>query len=575
MYIDTIPNRKSRPCILLRESVRDGKRVLKRTIANLTDWPGHVVEAMRASLGGESLSGKLEEAFEVIRSRAHGHVMAVLGTLRKIGLDKIIASKPCRELQLVCAMIVARIIAPCSKLATARGLDEETLSSSLGQELGIEDADEDDLYAALDWLYARQERIQKKLISKHFSGSTLVLYDVSSSYFEGKSCSLAQYGHSGDHRPDRLQIKYGLLCNDEGCPMMIEVFEGNTGDPVTFTARVKKMREQYHVKSIVWVGDRGMITSARIEEDLRGKDGFDWITALRSVEIRSLVTSGALQLSLFDRSDLAAITHPDYPGERLIACKNPLLAEERARKRVELLAATEKQLDKIVTATKRPRRPIRGKDKIALRVGKVIAQYKMAKHFTLTFTDSSFEYARNQQSIESEKNLDGIYVIRTSVQSTNLNNENTVGAYKSLSTVERAFRCLKTVDLKIRPIYHHLADRVRAHVFLCMLAYYVEWQMRQKLAPLLFDDDDQQAAQASRISVVAPARRSPRALNKALHKLTADGWPVHSFRSLLADLATIVKNTFKSTIPDAPTFNKATIPTPLQQRALDLLQLQM
>lgn len=572
MHIEYVPNRRSHPTILLRQSYREGKKVKKRTLANLTSWPVHIIDGLKALLRGTTLAGeKLEEAFEVVRSRAHGHVAAVLGTLQSIGLDAIISRKKCRELQLVCAMIVARILFPCSKLATARGLDEGTGATTLSEALGVETVDEDDLYEALDWLYEHQAQIQEELAARHLEGEPLVLYDLSSSYFEGRTCPLARHGHSRDGKPDKLQIEYGLLCNRKGCPVAIEVFEGNVGDPKTFTPQVARLRERYNIKHVVWVGDRGMITKARIEQDLRGKEGLDWITALRSVEIRSLIESKALQLSIFDRTDMAEIKHPDYPGERLVVCKNPLLAAERTRKRNELLAATELELAKIANATTRKRAPLRGKDAIGLRVGKVISQHKMAKHFSLLIEESSFSYQRNESAIEQEQSMDGIYVIRTSVPAATLNSEETVLAYKSLSTVERAFRSLKTVDLKIRPIHHRLAERVKAHVFLCMLAYYVEWHMRQRLASILFDDDDPASAAAARKSPVAPAKRSERAQRKAAMKKNEEGFPVMSFHSLMASLSAVVKSTFRAAIDGSPTFDKITQRTALQSRAFDLL----
>lgn len=576
MHIEHVPNRNSRPTILLRQSYREGKKVKKRTLANLTNWPAHIVEGLKAVLRGVTLAGeKLEDAFEVVRSRAHGHVAATLGTLRSIGLDKIISRKKCRELQVVCAMIVARILFPCSKLATARGLDEQTGATSLGEMLGVEAVDEDELYEAMDWLYERQERIQKELAGRHLQGETLVLYDLSSSYFEGRTCPLARHGHSRDDKPDKLQIEYGLLCNRKGCPVAIEVFEGNTGDPKTFTPQVARLRERYGIKHVVWVGDRGMITNARIEKDLRGKEGLDWVTALRSAEIRSLVESGTLQLSIFDQTDMAEIEHPDYPGERLVVCKNPLLAAERTRKRSDLLAATEKELNKIVAATSRKRCALKGKDAIGLKVGKVISKFKMAKHFTLSIGESSFGYSRNESAIQVEQSLDGIYVIRTSVPATTLDSKETVLTYKSLSTVERAFRSLKTVDLKIRPIHHRLADRVKAHVFLCMLAYYVEWHMRQRLASILFDDDDPAAAAAARKSPVAPAQRSPRARAKAALKENEDGFQVMSFHSLMVSLSAVVKNTFRANLQGSPTFDKVTQTNAIQSKAFDLLGCKM
>jgi transposase len=468
------------------------------------------------------------------------------------------------------AMIAARIIEPRSKLATARGLDPETAASSLAETLGLGVAGADDLYEAMDWLFARQGRIEKQLAKRHLSNGTLVLYDVSSTFFEGRCCPLARLGHSRDERPGNLQIVFGVLTNAEGCPVAVEVFEGNTGDPKTVASQVSKLRERFQLERVVLVGDRGMLTSARIREDLKTAKGVDWITALRAPQIQSLVAGGSLQLSLFDERDLGEITHPDYPGERLIACRNPLLAAERARKRQELLQATEKDLTKIRAATQRARKPLRGKDAIGLAVGKALGRYKMAKHFALVIEETDFRFERKQSQIDAETALDGIYVIRTSVRSEDASAEQAVGYYKSLANVERAFRSAKSVDLKVRPIHHRLANRVRAHILLCMLAYYVEWHMRRALAPILFDDEDPAAAQAQRQSIVAPASRSSKALDKAHSKRTADDRPVHSFQTLLADMATIAKN---SVVINRTTMQIITTPTTLQQHILDLLQI--
>jgi transposase len=469
-------------------------------------------------------------------------------------------------------MIVARVIDPRSKLATARGLHEETLSSTLGEVLGVQDADEDALYAAMDWLLPRQADIERKLAERHLSDGTLVLYDVSSTYFEGRCCPLAKLGHSRDGKKGKLQVVFGLMCNAQGCPIAVEVFEGNTGDPKTLASQIEKLCDRFDLEHIVLVGDRGMLTSARIRKELKLVEGLEWITALRAPAIRRLVEKGALQLSLFDKKDLAEISSPDFANERLIACKNPLLAEERARKRAELLAATERELEAIVAATRRSKRPFRGKDKIALRVGRVIGRFKMAKHFRINITETGLRYERDQERIAAEALLDGIYIVRTSLPETQLSSTAVVGAYKGLSVVERAFRSLKTVDLKVRPIHHWLADRVRAHILLCMLAYYVEWHMRQALAPVLFDDDDKQGAALRRESIVAPAKRSLRAESKdATKRRPDDDSPVHSFQTLLQDLATIAKNRVKPKIPSAPEFDLVTTPTVLQRRAFDLL----
>ena len=438
--------------------------------------------------------------------------------------------------------------------------------------LGLGEVKAKEVYAALDWLGMAQSPIEDALARRHLCDGTLVLYDVSSSYVEGRCCELADFGHSRDHRSDKMQIVYGLLCSPDGCPVAIEVFEGNTGDPKTVASQVRKLQKRFKLERIVLVGDRGMLTSARIREDLKTVDGVDWITALRAAQIQALVTAGALQLSFFDQRDLAEITHPDYPGERLIACRNPLLAAERSRKRQELLAATEKDLLKIRSRTQRARKPLRGKDAIGMAVGKVLGHYRMAKHFELVIEDADFRFERKQSQIDAEAALDGIYVIRTSVLPEAASAEQTVRHYKSLSMVERVFRSSKTVDLKVRPIHHYLADRVRAHILLCMLAYYVEWHMRRALAPILFDDDDPAAGQAQRHSIVAPAMRSSKALHKAQSKRTDDGLPVHSFQTLLADLATIAKNT---AVMNQTTMQIITTPTPLQQRALELLKVSL
>jgi hypothetical protein len=572
MYIDRVPNRNSPPAVLLRESYREDGKVKKRTVANLSKVPDQLVEQIRVLLRGGHAVENFEEALDIIRSLPHGHVAAVLGTLFRTGLDRIISSEKSRELSLILAMIVSRIIDPGSKLAAARGLDPETATTSLGEVLGLGPVGEDELYAAMDWLFPEQERIENELAAKHLKDGSLVLYDVTSTYFEGHTCPLAQLGYSRDGKGDKLQIVIGLLCASDGCPVAVEVFEGNCADPDTVKSQITKIRERFGIKRVILVGDRGMITEARIRENFKGTEGLDWITALRSPRIKELVRSGSLQLSLFDTCDMAEITHPDYAGERLIVCHNPLLEAQRGRKREELLLATERELEKVARATSRKTRPLKGKDKIGLRVGKVLDRFKMAKHFEIAIEEESFTYQGNETSIQEEAALDGIYVIRASVPQKVLNTNETVGAYKSLSQVERAFRCMKTVDLKIRPIHHRLPERVKTHVFLCMLAYYVEWHMRECLASILFDDHDAEEAQESRRSMVAPAQRSTAAKRKALTKRTDDGLPVHSFRTLLSDLATITRNTVEvREFADTARFEKITRPTPLQQRALDLL----
>jgi transposase len=572
MYVATVPNRKSPPAILLRESYRDGSKVKTRTLANLSHWPGAQIEALRAVLHGATSVAVLEEAFEVSRSLPHGHVAAVVGTMRKLGLGRLINAKSTREQQLCLAMIAARILHPSSKLALARQIDPQLRSSSLGQSLGLEEAvDEDELYEAMDWLLKRQGRIETTLARRHLSEGCLVLYDLTSTYFEGRRCPLARIGYSRDRKKNRPQIVFGLLTDAEGCPVAVEVFEGNTGDPATVASQVEKLRGRFGLGRVVLVGDRGMITSARIEQDLKPQPGLGWITSLRSPAIRKLVEGGFLQMSLFDQRDLAEITSPEFPGERLIVCRNPLLAEERRRKREELLAATEKALEKVAQATRRSTNPLQGEGRIGLRVGRVLGRFKMSKHFLLTIEEHSFGYERDLGRIEQEAALDGLYVIRTSVPQAELSAEEVVRSYKRLSRVERAFRCLKTLDLKVRPIHHRLARRVRAHVLICMLAYYVEYHMRRALAPLLFEDHDKPMADKLRRSVVAPAQRSPKALRKAHTKKTDEGSPVHSFHTLLEDLATVVKNQIKPKGLELDPFVKITNPTPLQQKAFDLL----
>jgi transposase len=573
MYVATIPNRKSPPAILLRESYRENGKVKSRTLANLSHLPPHQIEALRLALAGKlpTSASPLPDSFHISRSLPHGHAAAVLACLSNLHLDSILDSTPCRQRDLVVAMIAARILDPASKLATARGLHPDTLNSSLGDLLHLDAADESELYHAMDWLLPRQQRIEQELAKRQLANGGLVLYDLTSTYFEGRHCPLAKLGHSRDDKSGKPQIVFGLLTNSKGCPVAVEVFEGNTADPKTVSAQIDKLRLRFHLQDVVLVGDRGMITSARIREDLPVSHGIQWISALRANQIQKLAKDGQLQMSLFDQTDLVEIAHPDFPGERLVACFNPLLAEERSRKRPDLLAATEKQLEKIAAATRRARRPLRGKQNIGVRAGRILNRYKMGKHFLLKIEDDSFHYERKTANIEREQSLDGIYVIRTSVKPEVLSSQQVVASYKSLSGVERAFRSLKTVDLHVRPIHHRLPDRVRAHIFLCMLAYYVEWHMRQLLAPILFDDDDKLQAQAARTSIVAPATRSQSAMNKARTKLTPDGLKVHSFQTLLADLATIAKNNIQPTNKTTATFEMLTQPTALQQRAFDLL----
>ena len=570
MYIESVPNRDSPPAILLRESYREGGKVRKRTLLNLSDWPPERIAGFKTLLKGGTVIPSDREAISIVRSLPHGHVAAALGAARRIGLDRLIGPVGNRCRDLVLALIVSRVLDPSSKLATARALSPDTAASSLGAELGLGPVDEEELYRALDWLAVRQPAIETALARRHLAGGTLVLYDVTSSYMEGRCCPLAQFGYNRDGKKGKLQIVYGLLCAPDGCPVAVEVFEGATGDPATLASQVAKLKQRFGLDHVVLVGDRGMITEARIAEDIKPA-GLDWITALRAPAIRGLIEGGAFQMSLFDDRDMAAITSPDFPGERLILCRNHALAAERSRKREDLLRATERDLAAIAAAVRRKRAPLRGKAEIGLAVGAVIDRRKMAKHFALTITDTSFAFARRSAEIAAEAALDGLYVVRTNLPAAALDDAATVRSYKSLSRVERAIRSIKTVDLHVRPVYHWLPERVRAHVFLCMLGYYLEWHMRQRLAPMLYDDDDKEAAEALRPSVVAKAARSPAAVAKQTTGRTPDGLPVHSFQTLIADLATLTKNTVEiATAPGIP-FTLTARPTPIQKKALDLL----
>ena len=568
MSIESVPNRSSPPAILLRESFRENGRVRKRTLANLSDWPTTLVEGFRTLLkGGVAVA---EEGIAIRRALPHGHAAAVLGTIRAIGLDRLLGKPTDKRLApLTIALIASRLVSPASKLATARDLAADTACSSLGRLLQLGAVDEVELYRALDWLGARQGAIETALARRHLKDGALVLYDVSSSWLEGRCCELARFGYSRDGKKGKLQIVYGLLCAADGCPVAVEVFEGNTADPMTLSAQIDKLKERFGLSRVVLVGDRGMITSARIRDELRPA-GLDWITALRAPQIRALVDAGAFQLSLFDERDLAEITAPDFPGERLVVCRNPLLAEKRTRKREDLLHATEAALTKLADQIARGTGPT-GQDKIARGVGRIENRYKLAKLFDITVAEDGFTFGRNHARIADEARLDGFYVIRTSVEDKALAAENVVGAYKSLARVERAFRSLKTVDLHLRPIHHWLAPRVRAHVFLCMLACHVEWHMRERLKPILFDDDDPAAAARERTSIVAPAQPSPAALRKRASKLTANGGPVHSFHSLLRDLATCTLNEMSTILNEAYSFTLVATPTPIQAQAFALL----
>ena len=570
MYVAVVPNRSSRPAILLRESYRDGDKVKNRTLKNLSDWPAERIELLRAALRGDPLV-PAGEGVAIERALPHGHVLAALGTARRLDFDRLLPRGPARRRRLALALIVARLLEPAAKLATARALDPATASHSLGETLGLGPVKVKELYATLDWLGKHQPGIETRLARRHLRDGTLVLYDVTASYLEGRCCALARFGYSRDGRRDKAQIVFGLLCNGEGCPIAVEVFAGDTGDPATLSAQIGKLKQRFGLRRVVLVGDRGLITSARIEAELKPA-GLDWITALRAPQIRKLAAEdGPLQLSLFDQRDLAEIESPDYPGERLIACRNPALAAERARKRGELLDDTGRALARIQARVRRARRPLKGAAEIGQAVGAVLGRRKVAKHFKITITDDDLRFARDQAAIDAEAALDGFYVLRTSLPAETLDAGQTVGAYKSLAKVEQAFRCLKSLDLEVRPVFHWASPRVRAHVFLCMLAYYLEWHLRARLAPILFDDHDRAGAQRS--SPVAKATPSPAAKRKARTKHTDDRLPVHSFRSLLADLACLTRNTVR--YGRNQTMTLLAKPTQIQQRAFELLDVKL
>jgi len=567
MYIERVPNRNSRPAILLREAWREGTAIRKRTLANLTDWPAEKVEALRRVLRGERLAGP-PPVFTVERALPHGHVAALLGTIRRLGLDTLLAAKRCRERDLVLALLVERLLHPCSKLATIR----LWATTTLAEELGVGDATEDDVYAAMDWLEARQAKIEQKLAARHLTDGAPVLYDVSSSFYEGRTCPLAQFGHDRDGQRGLPIIVYGVLTDAVGRPVALEVYPGDTGDPTTVPDQVAKLRDRFGLARVVLVGDRGMLTETQLET-LRQVPGIGWVSALRGPAIRALVEQGALQLSLFDQKNLAEITAPEYPGERLIACFNPLLAAERQRKRTALLDATERAYQKIAREVARRRKMPLTAAAIGVKVGRVRDRFKVGKHFALTIADGVFRWARLDEAIRQEAALDGLYVIRTSEPATQLSAADTVRTYKGLAQVERVFRCLKGIDLRVRPIYHRIPPRVRAHFFLCLLAYYVEWHLRDALRPLLFEDEQLPQARGAR-DPVAPAAPSPAVRRKKAQRTTADGLPLQSFDTLLAALGTRCRTTCRMTAdPTGPRIQQLTELTPLQARAMELLQL--
>ena len=564
MHIDVVPNRNSRPAYLLRESYREGTKVKKRTLANLSSLSDEQLVAMRAVLQGQKLY-PVEALFEVVSSRPQGHVDAVRVAMSRLGLPALLGTRPSPERDRVLAMIAARILAPHTKLATTRWWHTTTLA----EDFGVADATEQGLYAAMDWLLERQDAIQSKLAARHLPAGSRVLYDLSSSYFEGSTCPLAKLGYNRDGKSGKLQVNYGLLTDARGCPVAVSVHEGNTADPATLMPEIHRLQQDFGIAQLVMVGDRGMISQKAIEA-IREQDGIGWITALKSGAIRSLVEQGQVQLGLFDERNLFEFSHPDYPGERLVACRNPSLARLRAHKREALLQATEKNLAKVQGMVESGR--LVGEDKIGVRVGRVVNQYKVAKHFTLDIRDAAFCFQRKADSIASEAALDGLYIIRTSVPAAQIDSADCVRHYKSLANVERAFRTMKTIDLKIRPIHHRLADRVRAHIFLCMLAYYVEWHLREAWCELLFADEDQAAKQTR--DPVAPAQRSDAAKAKAAAHTLDDGSPAHSFATLLAELSTIVRNTCRApaVTQNPATFQATTLPNPKQQRAPELIQ---
>ncbi len=567
MYIESVPNRSSPPAILLREGWRDGKKTRKRTLANLSEWPPHKIDLFRRLLRDEMLVSPAA-LFDTERTLPHGHVEAVLGTIRKIGLETVIATKRSRERDLVVAMIAERLLHPCSKLATTRLWHTTTLA----EELAVADADEDDLYAAMDWLAARQDRIEQKLAARHLREGAVVLYDVSSSYYEGRTCPLARFGHDRDGHTGRPIIVYGVLTDGDGRPLAVSVYPGNTADPTTVRDQVDTLRARFGLVRLVLVGDRGMLTQPQIDT-LKAAPGLGWITALTSVAIRKLVTQGALQLSLFDHQHLAEISSPDFPGERLMACYNPVLAQERSRKRQALLEATEQGLTKLARdVARRTKKPLAA-SAIGLKAGKILERHKVGKHYQLTIGEGTFQWMRRDEAIAAEAKLDGIYVIRTSEPAERFSAADTVRTYKSLSQVERAFRCLKGIDVLVRPIRHRTEARVPAHIFLCVLAYYVEWHMRRALAPMLFEDHDLPAARPRRDPVL-PAQPTASAKAKKATHTTPDGLPVHSFESLIAELASRARNTYRLKSDDSKlTFKQVPAPTPIQRRAYELLGL--
>ncbi len=570
MYIAVVPNRDSPPAVLLREAWREGKKTRKRTFANLSDWPKEKIENFRRVLRDERLISP-EDLFATQKTLPHGHVQAVLEMIGRLELDRLISAQRCREQDLVVAMIVQRLTDPCSKLATTRAWHTTTLA----EELGVAEATEDDLYETMDWLLDRQERIEKKLAARHLREGGLVLYDESSSFYEGRTCPLAQFGHDRDGKNGLPIIVYGVMTNGEGCPVAVRVYAGNTGDLTTVADQIEKLRKRFGLQRVVMVGDRGMLTQPQINK-LKQFPGWGWITALTSTAIQELVEQGALQLSLLDQKNLAEIAAPDYPGERLMVCHNPVLGEQRRRKREALLAATEKSLEKIrKEAARRKKKPCKAAE-IGLKVGKVLGRYKMGKHFECTIGEGSFVWSRPAESIAQEEKLDGIYVLRTSEPAERLSGRRHRAGLQEPGGSGTAFRCLKGIDLLVRPIRHRTEDRVPAHIFLCVLAYYVEWHLRRAWAPLLFEDEERREERKHRDPVL-PAKHSSSAQRKKLSHETADGLPLHSFETLMQDLASRARVTYalkpqKTGEKTNVTFQQAPEPTPLRARAYELIR---
>lgn len=572
MYIESVKNRNSPPAILLRESYREDGKIKKRTLLNMTGFPSDIIEGFRAVLKGTAVSGSQailhpEQDITLADAKPYGAAAAVVAMMRKIGLEKLIDARPSRERDVVLAMIAGRLLHGGSKLSTARRCHRETADTALGSLLGLEDLSERDCYAAMDWLFERKGAIEKRLARKHLAPGGSVFFDLSSSYFEGHTCPLSHYGYSRDHRGDLPQVNYGLYCNEEGIPFAIDVLPGNEGDHVAFPQAVERVRSTFGAEDVVFVGDRGMIGGKVIDETLRGLDGAEWVTCLNHATIAKLSRNDHIQLSLFDERDLISMAHPDHPDERLVFCRNPLLAQERRRKRDELLAATDVLLQGLAKRVARPSSRIRGKDRIGVEVGKIINRKKMAKHYVITITDEGFTFERDEQKIAQEAALDGIYVIRTSLTEERMGDKEVVEHYKKLAAVERSFRSMKSIDIQVRPIFHHTEERVRTHIFLCMLAYYVEAHMRAALAPILFHDEDD----TPRESVVTPAARSEKAKKKDATKRTEDGWPVTTFSDALSSLNAIVRGRVDLAGKPEMSFQTTSRPNPFQAHIIELL----